>query len=151
MLSDVQLRTLKTPGKHFDGGGLYLEVTPAGGRYWRLKYRHGGKERRLAFGVYPEVSLKTARERRAEARAILDSGADPGALKREEKAKAERESAATLEAVAREYRLGSLALVSVYGTHRLWSRLGFVERTSPALAAKLAAYGPTAHYLVRPL
>jgi hypothetical protein len=103
MLSDVQLRTLKTPGKHFDGGGLYLEVTPAGGRYWRLKYRHGGKERRLAFGVYPEVSLKAARERRAEARAILDRGADPGALKREEKAKAERESAATLEAVAREW------------------------------------------------
>ena len=63
MLSDVQLRTLKTPGKHFDGGGLYLEVTPAGGRYWRLKYRHCGKERRLAFGVYPEVSLKAARER----------------------------------------------------------------------------------------
>ncbi len=58
---------------------------------------------------------------------------------------------AAMEAVAREHRLGSLALVSVYGTHRLWSRLGFVERTSPALAAKLAAYGPTAHYLVRPL
>ena len=70
-LIDLKLRSLKTPGKHFDGGGLYLEVTAAGGRYWRLKYRFAGKEKRLAFGVYPEVSLKTARERRAEARAIL--------------------------------------------------------------------------------
>ena len=132
MLSDVQLRTLKTPGKHFDGGGLYLEVTPAGGRYWRLKYRHGGKERRLAFGVYPEVSLKTARERRAEARAILDSGADPGALKREEKAKAERESAATLEAVAREWlshqatgwTAGTLAAIRANLEAELFPKLG---------------------------
>ena len=45
-LNDAKLRNLATPGKHFDGGGLYLEVTPAGGRYWRLKYRHTGKEKR---------------------------------------------------------------------------------------------------------
>lgn len=102
-LTDVKLRTLTTLGKHFDGAGLYLEVTPAGGRYWRLKYRHGGKEKRLSFGVYPEVSLKTARERRTEARAILDRGEDPGTLKREEKAKTEREAAVTFEAVAREW------------------------------------------------
>jgi len=102
-LTDTKLRTLTTPGKHFDGGGLYLEVTPTGGRYWRLKYRHGGKERRLAFGVYPEVSLKTARERRIEARAILDRGDDPGAAKRDALAQAERETAASFEAVAREW------------------------------------------------
>jgi len=102
-LTDTKLRTLTTPGKHFDGGGLYLEVTPTGGRYWRLKYRHGGKERRLAFGVYPEVSLKTARERRTEARAILDRGDDPGAAKRDALALAERETAASFEAVAREW------------------------------------------------
>jgi len=102
-LTDTKLRTLTTPGKHFDGGGLYLEVTPTGGRYWRLKYRHGGKERRLAFGVYPEVSLKTARERRTEARAILDRGDDPGAAKRDALAQAERETAASFEAVAREW------------------------------------------------
>jgi integrase len=102
-LSDAKLRTLTTPGKHFDGGGLYLEVTPGGGRYWRLKYRHGGKEKRLAFGVYPEVSLKTARERRTEARAMLDRGDDPAAVKRRAQAKAEREALATFEAVAREW------------------------------------------------
>jgi integrase len=102
-LSDAKLRTLTAPGKHFDGGGLYLEVTPAGGRYWRLKYRHGGKERRLAFGVYPEVSLKTARERRAEARAVLDRGEDPATVKREAQARAVREAAATFESVARDW------------------------------------------------
>lgn len=84
-LSDVKLRTLTDPGKHFDGGGLYLEVTPAaaagpGGRYWRMKYRFGGKEKRLALGVYPEVSLKLARERREAARAVLSRGRDPLAL-----------------------------------------------------------------------
>ena len=98
-LSDVKLRNLVQPGKHFDGGGLYLEVTPAGGRYWRLKYRFAGKEKRLAFGVYPEVSLKAARERRAEARAVLDRGDDPAAAKREAKAKAEREAVITFRSV----------------------------------------------------
>ena len=99
-LSDVKLRNLAEPGKHFDGGGLYLEVTPAGGRYWRLKYRFAGKEKRLAFGVYPEVSLKLARERRADARAILDRGDDPGAAKREAKAQAERDAVNTFRSVA---------------------------------------------------
>lgn len=102
-LTDAKLRSLSTPGKHFDGGGLYLEVSPTGGRYWRLKYRHGGKEKRLAFGVYPEVSLKTARERRAEARAILQRGDDPAAVKRQERARADREAAVTFESVAREW------------------------------------------------
>ena len=98
-LSDMKLRNLVQPGKHFDGGGLYLEVTPAGGRYWRLKYRFAGKEKRLAFGVYPEVTLKAARERRAQARAILDRGDDPAATKREAKAKAERDAAVTFRSV----------------------------------------------------
>jgi len=102
-LTDAKLRSLATPGKHFDGGGLYLEVTPAGGRYWRLKYRHGGKEKRLAFGVYPEVSLKTARERRTEARAVLDRGDDPATAKREATEKAAREASVTFEAVAGEW------------------------------------------------
>jgi hypothetical protein len=74
-LTDANLRNLTEPGKHFDGGGLYLELTPAGGKYWRLKYRHGGKEKRLAFGVYPAVSLKAARDRAAEARKVLDAAA----------------------------------------------------------------------------
>jgi integrase len=102
-LSDAKLRSLTTPGRHFDGGGLYLEVTPAGGRYWRLKYRFGGKEKRLAFGVYPEVSLKTARERRDEARRTLDKGEDPGQLRKDAKVQARHEAATTFEAVAEEW------------------------------------------------
>jgi integrase len=99
-LSDVKLRKLTQPGKHFDGGGLYLEVTPSGGRYWRLKYRFAGKEKRLAFGVYPEVGLKAARERRAEARAVLDRGEDPAIVKRQAKAQSERDHRTTFRAVS---------------------------------------------------
>ena len=72
------------PGKHFDGGGLFLHVQPRG-RYWRMKYTHAGKEKLLAFGVYPEVGLTEARRRRDDARALLRIGVDPGAAKRERK------------------------------------------------------------------
>ena len=77
-LTDAKLRNLTEPGKHFDGGGLFLDVTKAGGRYWRLKYRYGGKEKLLALGVYPAVGLKDARDQAAEARKVLQAGDDPG-------------------------------------------------------------------------
>ena len=102
-LTDALLRNLTDPGKHFDGGGLYLELTPAGGKYWRMKYRHGGKEKRLAFGVYPAVTLKAARDRAAEARKVLEAGDDPGLLRKAEKAKAVHESINTLETVCRDW------------------------------------------------
>lgn len=102
-LTDAQLRNLTEPGKHFDGGGLYLELTKAGGRYWRLKYRHSGKEKRLAFGVYPAVSLKDARDLAANARKALQAGEDPGELRRAEKVKATHEAVNTLEAVSRDW------------------------------------------------
>lgn len=102
-LTDAKLRTLTQPGKHFDGAGLYLELTAAGGRYWRLKYRHGGKEKRLALGVYPAVSLKAAREAATEARKVLGAGDDPGALRKAAKAQTAHENANTLEAVARDW------------------------------------------------
>ncbi|WP_449758005.1 Arm DNA-binding domain-containing protein, partial [Erwinia persicina] len=59
------------PYKLADGGGLYLEVATSGSRYWRLKYRYAGKEKRLAFGVYPEVSLAEARDKREAAKKVL--------------------------------------------------------------------------------
>lgn len=102
-LTDAKLRNLTESGKHFDGAGLYLELTPAGGRYWRMKYRHGGKEKRLAFGVYPAVGLKAARDQAATARKTLQAGDDPGELRKAEKAKTARESVNTLEAVARDW------------------------------------------------
>ncbi len=102
-LTDVQVRNLKAPGKHFDGAGLYLELTPAGGRYWRLKYRHAGKEKRLALGVYPAVSLKAARDRATDARRLLQAGTDPGAQRKAEKVKAAHEADNSLEVVARDW------------------------------------------------
>jgi integrase len=102
-LTDAKLRTLTEPGKHSDGAGLYLELTQAGGRYWRMKYRYGGKEKRLAFGVYPAVSLKAARDLCTAARKVLASGVDPGEIRKAEKAQAAHEAVNTLEAVAGEW------------------------------------------------
>ena len=79
-LSALALRN-PAPGKHFDGGGLYLEVLPSGARVWRLKYRHGGRESRATFGHFPEVSLAEARKRRDHARNLLRDGIDPNAAK----------------------------------------------------------------------
>jgi integrase len=84
-----------------DEKALYLEVTAAGGKYWRWKYRHGGKEKRLALGVYPEVSLAQAREARDDARKALKNGTDPSQLRREAKAASAFDQANTFEAVAR--------------------------------------------------
>lgn len=86
-----------------DGHGMYLEVTAAGGKYWRLKYRHSGKEKRLALGVYPAVSLADARKRRDKARDDLAAGEDPSQLKREAKLTKALQDANTLEAVARQW------------------------------------------------
>lgn len=102
-LTDAKLRTLKEPGRHFDGHGLYLELTQPAKGYWRMKYRHAGKEKRLAFGVYPSVGLKAAREQAAAARKVLSVGVDPGALRKADKARSEHESANTLESVARAW------------------------------------------------
>jgi hypothetical protein len=73
-LTDAAVRKAKPetkPYKMADGGGMYLEVMPNGSKYWRMKYRHSGKEKRLAFGVYPDVPLTLARERRENARKLL--------------------------------------------------------------------------------
>ncbi|MDC9613525.1 Arm DNA-binding domain-containing protein, partial [Xenorhabdus khoisanae] len=74
------------PYKLADGGGLYLLVNPNGSRYWRLKYRIAGKEKLLALGVYPEISLAEARTKRNDARRTLSDGNDPIEEKRAEKA-----------------------------------------------------------------
>lgn len=79
-LTDAKIRAAspqQRPVKLFDGGGLYLLVNPNGSRYWRMKYRFAGREGKLAFGVYPEVSLKEARTRRDEARRQIRDGIDP--------------------------------------------------------------------------
>ena len=103
-LTDAMLRNLKEPGKHFDGAGLYLELTKAGGRYWRMKYyRHGGKENRLSFGVYPDVSLKAAREQAAAARQKIKNGTDPSADRKMAKAKAIHEASNSFKVVSEDW------------------------------------------------
>lgn len=86
-----------------DGGGLYLEVTPAGAKYWRMKYRFQGKEKRLAFGVYPAVSLEEARECRSQAKKLLAAGKDPAEVKKQEKLAVKSASDHSFEAIAREW------------------------------------------------
>ena len=105
-LTDTAVRTAKPgakPVKMFDGGGLYLEVAPSGGKWWRLKYRIGGKEKRISLGVYPDVGLKQARVQRDEARRQLAEGADPGEQRKAEKLTKAEGGAHGLEAVAREW------------------------------------------------
>ncbi|SOZ49053.1 putative integrase [Cupriavidus taiwanensis] len=86
-----------------DGEGMYLEVRPNGARYWFLKYRYAGKENRLSLGVFPTVSLKEARERRAAARHKLAAGVDPVAAKQAEKRTQRLNAENSFEAVAREW------------------------------------------------
>lgn len=113
-LSDTSVRNAKPsikpdgkrtdkPYKLGDAGGLYLEVTPAGGKWWRLKYRFGGKEKRLSLGVYPDVPLKTARERRDQARKLLANGVDPGEHRKAAKSARADRAANSFEVVAREW------------------------------------------------
>ena len=86
-----------------DGEGLFLLITPAGSKYWRLKYFIAGKEKLLALGVYPDVTLADARERRAEARKVLAAGKDPGETKKETKRVQTLQAANSFEIVAREW------------------------------------------------
>lgn len=105
-LKDVTVRNTKPRGKKyklFDGDGLYLEVLPTGAKYWRMKYFFAGKEKRLALGVYPHVSLADARERRAQARKQIANGVDPGEAKKEAKRSEALKAQNTFEAVAREW------------------------------------------------
>ena len=88
-LTDTKLRTIKPaekPKKLFDGGGLFLLVTPTGGKLWRLKYRFGGIEKLLALGAYPQISLADARQKRDQASALILNGVDPNDTKKAQKA-----------------------------------------------------------------
>ena len=88
-LTDTAIRKAKPTEKVqrlFDGGGLYLELSPAGGKWWRLKYRFDGKEKRISLGTYPDTSLASARDKRDAARKLLAAGADSGSIKKNRRA-----------------------------------------------------------------
>lgn len=105
-LTDTRVRNAKPTAKSYklsDGGGMYMLVTPDGARYWRFDYRFAGKRRTLALGVYPAVSLASARNRREEARALLAASADPVVTKKAIKRDAKVTNENTFEVVAREW------------------------------------------------
>jgi integrase len=105
-LTDTAIRKAKPaekPRRLYDGGGLYLEISPAGGKLWRQKYTIGGKEKRLALGSYPAVTLAQARQRRDDARRLLADGVDPGEHRKAVKAAAAAREADSFEVLGREW------------------------------------------------
>jgi integrase len=105
-LTDVVIRSAKPTTKAlklYDSGGLYLEVSPSGGKWWRLKYRFNGKENRISLGVYPETTLRAARERRDTERKLLAEGIDPSKSRKTEKSAQANRAANSFEQVAREW------------------------------------------------
>jgi len=96
------------PYKLSDGGGMYLLINPDGSKYWRMGYRFAGKERLLAFGKYPEISLADARKARSAARDKINAGIDPSQAKRIEKKNKAAADTNTFEAVAREWHTNKL-------------------------------------------
>lgn len=105
-LTDIAIRNAKAGAKPFkmtDGQGMFLLVTPAGGKLWRLKYRIDGREKLLALGTYPEISLSDARKRREDARAMIAQGKDPSREKQRDKVRSRIQAADTFSAIAEEY------------------------------------------------
>lgn len=132
MLTDAAIRSAKPadkPRKLADERGLYLFITPTGGKLWRLDYRHAGKRKTLALGAYPDVTLLRAREKRDEARRHLADGIDPGARKQAEK----RAVATTFEAVAKEF---------LADRKPVWTAL-YHKRVKGRLERAIKAFGST--------
>ncbi len=104
-LTDMKISKAKSQDKPimlFDGGGLYILITPSGGKLWRFKYRFDNKSKTIAFGSYPEITLLDARRRRDEARKQLAHGIDPGAVRKAQK-QASIQDTETFEVIAREW------------------------------------------------
>lgn len=105
-LKDLQIKNAKPKDKPYklsDGGGLYLLVTPAGGKGWRLKYRFQGKEKLLSLGTYPEVGLQEARKQREDHKALLAKEIDPSDQRKSMKLAGIEQAANSFEAIAREW------------------------------------------------
>ena len=105
-LTSLAVKQAQPAGKTkrlYDERGLYLEISPAGGKGWRLKYRFAGKEKRLSLGVYPDIGLKEARAARDEARRLIAQGVDPSARRKESSRQRVADAENSFEVVAREW------------------------------------------------
>ena len=105
-LTDIAIRRAKPKDKIYtltDGDGMYLEVTPNGGKWWRFKYRFNGKQKRLSLGTYPSTGLKDARDKRYEARKQLSNGIDPAIARKLAKVIVIASPTESFEVVAREW------------------------------------------------
>lgn len=105
-LSDIKVRNTKPaakPFKLYDARGLFLIVTPVGGKWWRFRYRFEGKEKLLSMGVYPDISLRDARTRRDEARKLLARHVDPGHERKAQKMAKHELATNSFEIIAREW------------------------------------------------
>lgn len=124
-LSEMAVRKAKPELKAYkmaDGGGMYIEVMPNGSKYWRLKYRINGKEKKLALGVYPDVPLSLARERRDQARKLIAQNLDPSETKKAAKAAGIEKAANSFEVIAREWVTNFMAERSETHTSRILRR-----------------------------
>jgi integrase len=125
-LTDTAIRRAKAqkkPHKMFDSGGLFLLVTPTGGKWWRFKYRFNNKEKLLSLGTYPDVSLKDARDRRDQERKKLASNVDPAANRKAVKAAWADNQANSLEVVAREWICKQSAIWAASNTKKITGQL----------------------------
>jgi len=136
-LTDIAVRNLKPsakPSRFFDERGLYVEVSPSGGKWWRLKYRFGGKEKRLSLGVYPDVGLKDARERRDRSRKLIADGIDPAENRKALKSARISKAANSFEVVAREW-LGKYSAIWSE-SHRIRAVRRFERDVFPRLGGR---------------
>lgn len=136
-LTDLQVSKAKPQEKQvtlFDGGGLFLLVTPTGGKLWRLKYRFAGKERLISFGAYPTVSLTDARQRREDAKKLIFNGIDPGDIKKAQKSAQGEQAANTFEVVAREWH--SKFAPTWADSHAYWVLRRLEQYVFPAIGSK---------------
>ena len=166
-LADVAIRRAKPSDssvRMFDGAGLYIEIVPSGGKWWRLKYRYAGKEKRLSLGTFPDTGLKAARDARDCARKQLAAGVDPSADRKAEKEIARLAALSTLERAAharlahrsKAWKPGTLAMITASLENDVFPSLGsrplaemprkirhrasLSERDVPAFLRNLDAY-----------
>ena len=137
MLTDTKIRNAKAqggkPAKLTDGGGLYLHVTPAGGKIWRYRYELGGKEKLLTIGHYPAIGLGDARAARDKARVARQLGHDPSEVRRQEAAARAEADANTFEQVARAWHAQN---VPTWRERHAWDVINSLERDIfPSLGA----------------